>query len=369
LLNSTDVFVIGGGPAGLAMAIAARQRGLRVVVADGMRPPIDKACGEGLMPDGLAALEKLGLQLPVREAHPFRGIRFLSRSLSADALFPDGECGLAARRTVLHRVMTERAGQVGADLLWGVPVTGLTADGVRVGKDFVRTRWIIGADGSNSRVRRWAGLDASHRPRLRYAFRRHYRVAPWTDHMEVHWGEHCQGYATGVGEDQVCVALASHDPNLRLEDGLKDLPWLNAQLRKAEPVTTERGAVTGNRRLKSVWRGNVALIGDAAGTVDAITGESLGLAFSQAVALAECLEAGNLTPYQKTHSRLALRPLLMARLMLTLDGRPGLQDRTLQAFARRPQIFRRLLALHLGSLPPRKLVWDGLTLGWGLLTA
>jgi len=369
LLNSTDVFVIGGGPAGLAMAIAARQRGLRVMVADGMRPPIDKACGEGLMPDGLAALEKLGLQLPVREAQPFRGIRFLSRSLSADALFPDGECGLSARRTVLHRVMTERAGQVGADLLWGVPVTGLTADGVRLGKDFVRTRWIIGADGSNSRVRCWVGLDDSHRPRLRYAFRRHYRVAPWTDHMEVHWGEHCQGYATAVTEDQVCVALASHDPNLRLEDGLKDLPRLNTYLQKAEPLTTERGAVTGNRRLKSVWRGNVALIGDAAGTVDAITGEGLGLAFSQAVALAQCLEASNLAPYQNIHDRLALRPLLMARLMLTLDGRPLLQDRTLQAFAKRPQIFRRLLALHLGSLPPQKLVWDGLTLGWGLLTA
>lgn len=187
--------------------------------------------------------------------------------------------------------------------------------------------------------------------------------------MEVHWGEHCQGYATTVSEDQVCVAVMSHDPNLRLEDGLKGLPALSARLQKAQSFTTERGAVTGNRRLKSVWRGNVALIGDAAGTVDAITGEGLGLAFSQAVALAECLEAGNLAPYQQTHDRLVLRPLLMARLMLALDGRPRLQDRTLQAFLKRPQIFRHLLALHLGSLPPRKLVWDGLTLGWGLLTA
>jgi len=42
---STDVFVVGGGPAGLALAIAARQRGLSVVVADGANPPIDKTCG------------------------------------------------------------------------------------------------------------------------------------------------------------------------------------------------------------------------------------------------------------------------------------------------------------------------------------
>ena len=72
-MNSTDVFVIGGGPAGLAAAIAARQKGLRVIVADGAEPPIDKACGEGLMPDGLAALGHLGIQLPFEEAHPFAG--------------------------------------------------------------------------------------------------------------------------------------------------------------------------------------------------------------------------------------------------------------------------------------------------------
>ena len=67
-MNSTDVFVVGGGPAGLAMAIAARQRGFRVVVADGQQPPIDKACGEGLMPDGLAALERLGVSVEDRDS-------------------------------------------------------------------------------------------------------------------------------------------------------------------------------------------------------------------------------------------------------------------------------------------------------------
>jgi hypothetical protein len=59
----------------------------------------------------------------------------------------------------------------------------------------------------------------------------------------------------------------------------------------------------------------------------------------------------------------------MARLMLTLDGRPQLQRRTLQAFRKRPDIFRRLLELHVGALSPLHLAVDGLTLGWGLLTA
>ena len=74
--DSTDVFVIGGGPAGLAAAIAARQQGLRVLVADGAKPPIDKACGEALMPDAIAALEQLGIAVPAAEACPLRGVRF-----------------------------------------------------------------------------------------------------------------------------------------------------------------------------------------------------------------------------------------------------------------------------------------------------
>ena len=369
MLNSTDVFVIGGGPAGLAAAIAARQRGFRVTVADGTCPPIDKACGEGLMPDSLAAFEHLGIQLPLADVRPFRGIRFLSNGLSAEAPFPGDSWGLAVRRILLHRVMMERAAQLGTNLLWQTPVTGITAEGVLIGTRMVRARWIVGADGSNSRVRRWAGLDAGSRPRLRYAYRRHYRVEPWSDHMEVYWGAHCQGYATAVSSEQVCVALASHRPDLRLEQGLKDLPELRARLNGAEMASAERGALTGNRTLKHVSRGKVALIGDASGTVDAITGDGLGLTFSQADALARCFELNDLTPYQLEHRRLALRPLWMARLMLMLDGRPWLQRRTLQAFRKRPAVFQRLLELHVGVLSPLDVALDGLTLGWGLLTA
>jgi menaquinone-9 beta-reductase len=369
LANSTDVFVIGGGPAGLAAAIAACQRGFRVVVADGAIPLVDKACGEGFLPDGLAAFERLGIQIPASESRVFRGIRFLSGELAADAPFCEHTYGLAVRRTVLHRALIERAEQVGAKLLWGSTATGISGEGVQFGAGLIRTRWIIGADGAGSRVRRWAGLESARPLRLRFAFRRHYRVAPWTNHMEVYWGRRCQGYATAVSDEQVCVALASHDQHLRLDDGLRELPELNSRLHGAEIVSTERGALTGNRSFKRIWRGNVALIGDASGTVDAITGEGIGLAFSQAVALAECLESGNLVSYQRAHRRLMLRSRLMARLMLTLDGRPWLQRRTLRAFNERPQTFQRLVQLHVGALSPMHVALDGLTLGWGLLTA
>jgi flavin-dependent dehydrogenase len=265
--------------------------------------------------------------------------------------------------------MTERAAALGTDLLWQSTVTGISSQRVHVGERSIRARWIVGADGASSRVRRWTNLDAHSRTALRYAFRRHYRVPPWTDRMEIYWGKRAQGYATAVSNEQVCVAVASHDPALRMEESLLAFPDLNAHLRGAEMVSTERGSVTANRQLQRVWRGNVALIGDASGTVDAITGEGLGLSFSQAVALAKCFGSGNLAAYQAAHRRLAFRPLWMARLMLTLDGRPRVQQRTLRVFRRHPEIFRRLLALHVGSLSPFHLALDGLTLGWGLLTA
>lgn len=369
LPSATDVFVVGGGPAGLAAAIAVRQRGFEVVVADGNEPPIDKACGEGFLPDGLVAMEQLGIHVPVSEGRPFCGIRFLSRSLSAEALFPDGGSGLAVRRTSLHRLMIGRAEQLGTTLLWRTPVTGISGEGVHLNDRIVGARWIIGADGSNSRVRRWAGLDQGRKPRLRFAFRQHYRVAPWTEHMEVYWGDLCQGYMAAVSREQICVALASHDSNMRIEEGLRDLPRLQARLRDAEAISSERGAITGNRSFDRVWRGNVALIGDASGTVDAITGEGIGLAFSQSVALATSIESDDLSAYQKEHRKLMCRPRWMARMMLNLDGRPRLQHRTLQAFQRRPELFRHLLALHIGALPPLRAVRDGLSLGWGLLTA
>jgi menaquinone-9 beta-reductase len=366
--RSCDVFVVGGGPAGLAVAMAACARGLSVVVADGARPPIDKACGEGLLPDGAAALETLDPAL-TRSQSTFAGIRFLSGERSAEARFSRSRLGLAIRRTSLHQAMLERAASAGAELLWETPVEGISGAGVQLGDRQVRARWVVGADGSHSRVRRWAGLDAGPRPRLRYAFRRHFRVAPWTDHMEVYWGEHCQGYATAVSHDQVCVALASRDPHLRLADGLSTLPGLGRRLQHAEVVSAERGAVTGNRQFHRVCRGPIALVGDASGTVDAITGEGLGLAFRQALDLARCLEGGDLSPYQAAHRQLMRRPLGMARLLLLLDRRPHLQRRALAALAEHPEIFRRFLELHLGDLAPLDMVKDGLNLGWGLLTA
>jgi len=366
--EGTGVLVIGGGPAGLAVAIAARMKGFDVTVADGAKPPIDKACGEGLMPGTLRALRELGVAIRPGDGQVFRGIRFVDSANSVEANFSSAG-GFGIRRTILHQKMVERAEECGVSLLWNTPVAGLSSGGAILGGKTMKARWIVGADGIHSRVRRWIGLDSNARLEKRFAQRRHFRVKPWTDCMEIHWSNRAQAYVTPLGNDEICVALISRDPRVRLADAWREFPALTHYLCHAEPSSSERGAATVTRRLRQVYRRNVALIGDASGSVDAITGEGLCLSFRQALALAEALSKGNLLSYQRVHRQLATRPHIMGRLLLMLDQYPALRKRAMKILAEDPALFARLLAAHLGETSATFLAGTSLRLGWQFLTA
>src|SRR5258708_6091470 len=125
--NQTDVCIVGAGPAGLACAIAAARQGLQVEVIDAATPPIDKACGEGLLPGALESLTALGFDLD-RDLDPaesilLHGIRFLGDSASSNdyvsvqAAFPANP-GRGIRRTVLHSLLLERASSLGVRFHW-----------------------------------------------------------------------------------------------------------------------------------------------------------------------------------------------------------------------------------------------------------
>jgi flavin-dependent dehydrogenase len=233
----------------------------------------------------------------------------------------------------------------------------------------IPAHWTIGADGSGSRVRRWSGLDVHRQKEQRFAFRRHYRVTPWAEFMELHWGTRCQLYVTPVGLEEVCVALISRDPGLRLDEALREFPEVAERLSGAEHGSVERGAVSTTRKLARVCGGRVALVGDASGGVDAITGEGLCLAFNQAELLGDCLMSGDLARYQAGHRALARRPAVMARLMLLLEHREKLRSRVMRAFMTEPKLFARMLATHVGAVSPMDFAGNGLALGWKLLTA
>ncbi len=373
----TDVLVAGGGPAGLAAAIALRQKGFEVAIADPAHPPIDKACGEGVMPEGVRALKALGVAIDPRASFPLKGIRFLSGAVSTEAAFPCGR-GAGIRRTALHQALLGRAAEAGVRILWGAQVrppleTRGEGEPVSIDGRPAQYGWLIGADGQNSPVRRWAGLDQARRVSTRFGFRRHFQAEPWSDSVEVYWGGQAsvgQLFVTPVGPAEVCVALLSRNPQPRLQDQLPFFPDVARRLKNAKPTSAERGGVTVSRSRHAVCSGRVALVGDASGSVDAITGDGLCLAFQQAVALAAAIAQNNLALYQAAHRRITRMPALMARLMLALDRHPGLQRRALRGLAMEPWMFSRLLAVHLGAAPPAAFGVRGVvTLGWRLLTA
>jgi flavin-dependent dehydrogenase len=194
-------------------------------------------------------------------------------------------------------------------------------------------------------------------------------MEPWSDFTEIYWGEQAQAYVTAVGAQEICVVLTLNKPDSRFDETLQRFPKLCSRLKGAAQVGPERGAVTGMFNLDRVWRRNVALIGDASGSVDAITGEGLSLSFKQAVALADALAASDLRRYQKAHRRLFRRPRLMGQMLLLLDRRNGLRERTMRALEAAPQLFERMLAYHVGETRPLQLATAGAVFGWRFLAA
>jgi flavin-dependent dehydrogenase len=365
--RDTDVFIAGGGPAGLAAAIAARAKGLRVMVADAAQSPIDKACGEGLQPDSVTALRALGIGFDPDLSAPIVGVRFVSCTASVQASFPSG-LGTGVRRTILHRLLATRAEEAGVTLLWGHRVTGLSGHSVKLQSETIRSQWIIGADGQGSRIRQWAGLDRKRRESFRFGFRRHYRMPPWSEFVEVHWGGDCQFYVTPIGRREVCVALISRDSHHRIDDVLDGFPELQRRLRDVEFTSQERGAISASRSLHRVTRGPVALIGDASGSVDAITGDGIYLALRQSAALAESLADGCLARYQTSHSQIRRGPVFIEQMLLLLDRSPWLRKRVLRTLENNSAIFERMVAMHSGEPSHAEFALDAiLPLGWRLL--
>ncbi|GIG35021.1 oxidoreductase [Cellulomonas pakistanensis] len=283
------MLVVGGGPVGLAAALEARRSGLSALVVEPRGTPVDKACGEGLMPRAVDLLRRWDADPAGR---PLAGIAYVRDGLRAEHRFA-GSPGRGVRRTVLHAALADRAEAAGVERV-AERVTALSQDAGGVTAAGVRARWLLGCDGLHSTVRRLAGLEAAgragsggagrgRRGARRFGVRRHYRVAPWTDLVEVHWGRHAEAYVTPVAPDLVGVALLGPAP-IDVDAELAAMPALAARLAGAEVEAADRGAGPLRQRSRARTAGRVRLVGDASGYVDALTGEGLRLGFAQAVA-------------------------------------------------------------------------------------
>jgi menaquinone-9 beta-reductase len=274
------------------------------------------------------------------------------------------------RRSTLHSLLVERASELGVAFRWGARITGFDGRGVFVDRSRTTCQWLVGADGHNSRVGEWASMSSKYPRYSRFGFSRHYAVPPWTDLVEVHWGPRCQMFVTPTGDDEVCVALLSHDPKLRIERGLGYFPAVAARLNRARPRTAELGSVTALGRARRVVSANVALVGDASFTVDGIAGLGLSLAFEQAIVVTEAIAQEDLAHYEAKHREISAAPWRMTRLLLLMDQSAWVRRKVLRLFSRKPALFSKMMSAHMSQTMNESLhATEMLGLGWQVLRA
>ncbi len=346
--SSADLIVIGGGPVGLATSLYAAGLGLVPIVLEPRGGVIDKACGEGLMPGGVQALAALGVDPP---GHVLLGIRYVAGRRIAQADFRHGP-GRGVRRTALHRALRETVDAAGIEVL-PLAATGVTqdADGVSVvtsrpglGDRFapvLRAPYVIAADGLHSPTRRLLGLEVSAGPTSlrRYGLRHHYAASPWSDYVEIHWGEHGEAYVTPVADELVGVAVLTRK-RIPLENSLADFPDLRERLGGGQPVTSVMGAGPLRQRATRRVAGRVLLAGDASGYVDALTGEGIALGLAHARAAVAAVAAGQPEDYERAW-RAASRRYSLLTHALVHSTRPEWARRMLvPAAAALPAVFR-----------------------------
>ena len=337
-----DLLVAGGGPVGLAAAIHGRLAGLTVVVVEPRVGVIDKACGEGLMPGAVAALRALGVAPAGR---PFHGIRYVCPDGQAEARFRAGP-GLGVRRTRLHAALRERADELGVEVVRG-RVEDVVQEADQVHAAGLRARWMLAADGLHSPVRRVLGLDDNDRATsgpTRFGQRRHFGIAPWSDLVEVHWSTDAEAYVTPVDDDVVGVAVLC-GPGRRFDDVLAGFPALTDRLRGAQPMAGVRGAGPLRQDAAARRAGRVLLVGDAAGYVDALTGEGLSTGLATAAAAVGAVAAGRPQDYERAW-RAATRPYrLLTTSLLRASQVPAVRPYLVPAARRFPGLFARAVDL------------------------
>ncbi|MGW0392660.1 NAD(P)/FAD-dependent oxidoreductase [Streptomyces sp. NPDC003042] len=332
-----DLLVAGGGPAGLATAIHGALAGLEVVVVEPRATPIDKACGEGLMPGAVRRFEELGVPVTGR---PFLGISYVdgATGLRAEGLFRSGP-GRGTRRTDLQAALAARAAGLGVrTLARRVGEVRQDADGVSAAG--LSARHLVAADGLHSPIRRGLGLAVPAAPErlARYGLRRHYAVEPWSDLVEVHWSRGCEAYVTPLAPDRIGVAILTSQ-QAPFDVQLARFPLLAARLPAPGPDAAVRGAGPLRQGARTRVAGRVLFVGDAAGYVDALTGEGLTLAVAAAGELVRCVRAGRPQEYERAWRDLSRGYRTLTASLLWARRRPPLSRRIVPLAARLPRVF------------------------------
>jgi flavin-dependent dehydrogenase len=284
------------------------------------------------MPGAVADLAALGID---PAGHRLAGIRYLGGGRTADAPFRHGD-GRGVRRTTLHRALTDAVTDAGIKIVERA-VGEVDNRGGHVLVDGEPAGWLVAADGLHSPVRRMLGLDRPVEGRRRFGLRVHVEMAPWTPFVEVHWAGESEAYVTPVADELVGIALLTER-----QASFDDLLAEHVQLRQRigrRPLSRTRGAGPLRQRSTARTLGRVLLVGDAAGYVDALTGEGIALGLAQARAAVDAVVAGRPADYEAAYRRLGRRHELLTHALVRSSRLPLVRRQIVPLAARLPRVF------------------------------
>ncbi len=333
-MNSYDVIVAGAGPAGSMAARLLAERGARVLMLDKQRFPRDKPCGGGVTLRA-AALQDVDLS-PVIE-RTVHGARFTLRLGEAFDRHFEQPLSYMTQRSRLDAHLAERAAEAGAEFHDGVALREFEGapDGgtsptrtVRTDSDAYTARVLIGADGANGLVGRSLGLRTEYEEAV--ALEGNVPYAPdipedWRDVVGLDLGGMAGGYGWVFPKgDHLNVGVGAWK-----YAGFTLRPKLIALSRRYRIAESSVENLRGHHlpvRVPGspIARGGVALVGDAAGLVDPLSGEGIHMAFASGrLAADEALrvlsgEAADMSGYEAAVDRELQPELTVSRRLQEL---------------------------------------------------